>query len=45
MLDSLHLALIVHAVYFYAVTNFSKIFNLLIPTWYVFAKSPPSLRI
>ncbi|KAM5537064.1 hypothetical protein V8D89_009210 [Ganoderma adspersum] len=38
ILDSLHLALIVHAVYFYAVTNFSKILNLLIPTWSILSQ-------
>ncbi|RDX54470.1 hypothetical protein OH76DRAFT_1478766 [Lentinus brumalis] len=33
MLDSLHLALITHAVYFYAVTNFTNLLELMIPTW------------
>ncbi|TFK93382.1 hypothetical protein K466DRAFT_511700 [Polyporus arcularius HHB13444] len=36
MLDSLHLALITHAVYFYAVTNFTNLLELMIPTWCVF---------
>ena len=34
-MDSLHLALVVHAVYFYAVTNFTNVFMLDVPTWYV----------
>ncbi|KAI1798239.1 hypothetical protein LXA43DRAFT_1088364 [Ganoderma leucocontextum] len=38
VLDSLHLALIVHAVYFYAVTNFSNILNLLVPTWSILSQ-------
>ena len=35
VLDSLHLALITHSVYFYAVINFSNLLELMIPTWYV----------
>ncbi|KAI0746746.1 hypothetical protein C8Q80DRAFT_793014 [Daedaleopsis nitida] len=33
VLDSLHLALITHAVYFYAITNFTNVLELTIPTW------------
>lgn len=35
LLDSLHLILITHAVYFYAITNFSNAAALLDVTWYV----------
>ncbi|TBU23959.1 hypothetical protein BD311DRAFT_810372 [Dichomitus squalens] len=33
VMDSLHLALVVHAVYFYAVTNFTNVIMLDIPIW------------
>ncbi|KAI1798231.1 hypothetical protein LXA43DRAFT_1088358 [Ganoderma leucocontextum] len=38
VLDSLHLALVVHAIYFYAVTNFSNASVLAVPTWSILAQ-------
>ncbi|RPD65458.1 hypothetical protein L226DRAFT_530957 [Lentinus tigrinus ALCF2SS1-7] len=38
VLDSLHLALITHSVYFYAVTNFSNLLELTIPTWSILSQ-------
>ncbi|PIL27491.1 hypothetical protein GSI_10642 [Ganoderma sinense ZZ0214-1] len=38
LLDSLHLALVVHAIYYYAVTNFSDARVLAVPTWSILAQ-------
>ncbi|KAI0717411.1 hypothetical protein C8T65DRAFT_737992 [Cerioporus squamosus] len=38
VLDSLHLALITHSLYFYAVTNFSNLLELMIPTWSILSQ-------
>ncbi|KAI0701759.1 hypothetical protein C8Q76DRAFT_240747 [Earliella scabrosa] len=38
VLDSLHLALITHAVYFYTVINFTNIIQLTIPTWSILSQ-------
>ena len=43
VMDSLHLALVVHAVYFYAVTNFTNVFMLDVPTWCVSVDFCPSV--
>ncbi|KAI0764987.1 hypothetical protein C8Q74DRAFT_1370866 [Fomes fomentarius] len=38
VLDSLHLALIIHAVYFYVVTNFTNVLGLMIINWSILAQ-------
>ena len=39
MLDTLHLAMITHAVYYYGVTNFGNVETMYYPVWYVLRHS------